>query len=209
LVSRPTALKKLTGGKQLNSLLFFPLPNIFFPLFYTIMNNQLPIYWPQFFTATIAGHKHLLKLDTQKLVIVKCLQFLVNGNKIKMHGYSIMSNHVHFIWQPLNKFNLNDIQSMFMKYTARQLLRTLDNHPFLSKGDFKVHKIDRNYQVWKRESLGVELTTPLFFHQKLTYIHNNPVKAGLCDFAETYKYSSAKFYNEGVDEFKILSHYNG
>jgi len=98
---------------------------------------------------------------------------------------------------------------MFMKYTARQLLRSLDDHPFFSKDDFKVHKIDRSCQIWKRESLGVELTSPLFFNQKLTYIHNNPVKAGLCDFGEAYKYSSANFYDKGIDEFNILSHYNG
>jgi hypothetical protein len=30
--------------------------------------------------------------------------------------------------------------------------------------------------------------------QKLDYIHNNPVKAGLCQLPEEYKYSSAGYY---------------
>jgi hypothetical protein len=30
--------------------------------------------------------------------------------------------------------------------------------------------------------------------QKLDYSHNNPVKAGLCQLPEEYKYSSASYY---------------
>ena len=30
--------------------------------------------------------------------------------------------------------------------------------------------------------------------QKLDYIHNNPVKAGLCQLPEEYQYSSAAYY---------------
>lgn len=34
----------------------------------------------------------------------------------------------------------------------------------------------------------VELRTPTVFNQKLDYIHNNPVKAGLCINPEDYHY---------------------
>ena len=76
-------------------------------------------------------------------------------------------------------------------------------------GEFKVNKGDREYQVWKREPLGIELFTPEVFCQKLDYIHNNPVKAGLCKYAEEYYYSSAKFYHSRMDNFKMLTHYMG
>ena len=45
--------------------------------------------------------------------------------------------------------------------------------------------------------------------QKLEYIHNNAVAAGLVNFAEEYKYSSAKFYLLGINEFNIVTHYSG
>ena len=35
------------------------------------------------------------------------------------------------------------------------------------------------------------------FIQKMEYIYNNPVIAGLCTYPEQYKYSSAKFYFTG------------
>jgi hypothetical protein len=73
----------------------------------------------------------------------------------------------------------------------------------------KVNKYDRIYQVWKRESLSIELFTEKVFMQKLEYIHNNAVAAGLVSYAEEYKYSSAKFYLLGINEFDFLTHYNG
>ena len=73
----------------------------------------------------------------------------------------------------------------------------------------KVNKADRVYQIWEREPLGIELFTPVVFSQKLEYIHENPVKAGLCKYASAYFYSSAKFYEKGVDDFNMLTHYMG
>ncbi len=46
------------------------------------------------------------------------------------------------------------------------------------------------------------------FIQKLAYIHNNPVVAGLCQFPEEYKYSSAAFYEKGIGEWDFITHYN-
>ena len=41
----------------------------------------------------------------------------------------------------------------------------------------------------------------------MEYIHYNPVVAGLCAYPEDYKYSSAKFYKSGMDEFGFLTHW--
>ncbi len=45
------------------------------------------------------------------------------------------------------------------------------------------------------------------FKQKLEYIHYNPVRAGLCNLPEEYKYSTAKFYETGINDWKFVSHY--
>ena len=75
--------------------------------------------------------------------------------------------------------------------------------------EFKVNKYDREYQIWKREPLSIELFTPAVFYQKLEYIHYNPVKAGLSTNPEDYYYSSAKYYYDGVDCFGMLTHFSG
>ena len=72
---------------------------------------------------------------------------------------------------------------------------------------FKVDAKDRAYQLWKRNALSVDLFSPKVLSQKIDYIHANPVKAGLCIQPEDYYFSSAKFYNTGVDDFKMLTNY--
>jgi putative transposase len=44
---------------------------------------------------------------------------------------------------------------------------------------------------------------------KLEYFHDNPLKANLVKIAIDYQFSSARFYETGVDEFGILSNYEG
>ena len=58
----------------------------------------------------------------------------------------------------------------------------------------------------KRKPLSVDLWMKEVFIQKMEYIHNNPVAAGLCVCREDDKYSSAKFYVTGEDEFGIITH---
>ena len=72
-----------------------------------------------------------------------------------------------------------------------------------------VKAADRNYQVWERNALSVDLFTEEVFIQKLNYIHNNPVqlKWRLATFPEEYKFSSAKFYETGIDDFNFLTHF--
>jgi len=56
--------------------------------------------------------------------------------------------------------------------------------------------------------LGISLWTQPVFKQKLDYIHSNPVAAGICRFAEEYRYSSASFYLKGTSHWDFLTHYN-
>ena len=165
--------------------------------------------WPQFFTASIYKRKFLLKDDAYKDIIIECLQFLVAHNRIELSAFTIMSNHVHLIWQPLGTFSLAQIQTSFMTYTSKRIKNklSLENQPLLEQ--VRVNKFDRTYQIWKREPLSIELFTENVFLQKLEYIHGNPVSAGLVNYGDMYKYSSAKFYADGFDEFEILTHYIG
>ena len=141
--------------------------------------------------------------------MVITLKFLVDNNRIELSAFVIMSNHVHIIWQPLQHYTLTNIQSSFMRHTSKQIFKKLSVEDPTMLEKLKVNKYDGDYQVWKREPLSIELFTEKVFLQKFEYIHNNPVAAGLVIFAEDYKYSSAKFYHTGLDEFNMITHYTG
>ena len=54
-----------------------------------------------------------------------------------------------------------------------------------------------SYQFWKQDNEPKVIYTPEFAAQKLEYIHNNPVDAGIVEKAEEYIYSSARDYYYG------------
>ena len=119
----------------------------------------------------------------------------------------ILSNHIHLIWQVQENNKKENVQRDFLKFTAHQIKNDLiKNHPKVLPY-FEVNAKDRNHQFWERNSLAIELYTEAIFMQKFDYIHCNPVKAGLCNLPEEYKYSSAKFYETGVDTFGFITHF--
>jgi putative transposase len=168
-------------------------------------------YHPQFFTATILEWKYLLKEDIFKDIVINSLLFLKKEKSIVVYGFVIMPNHIHLIWQIQDGYKQEMIQNRFLKFTAQQMkFRLIDtNDQRLSQ--FLVNAKDRQYQFWERNSLSIDLWSPNVFTQKLDYIHDNPLqdKWQLVKYPEDYKYSSAAFYETGVDEFGLLTHYSG
>ena len=164
----------------------------------------------QFFTATILEWKPLLKQDKYKQVIMDSLSFLVRKERIKLFGFVVMPNHIHLIWRVHDLLKPQDVQRDFLKYTAMEIKRDLRvNHPAVLER-FRVDARDRQYQIWERNPLSVNLYSREVLIQKLDYIHNNPMqhKWQLCSMPETYKFSSAQFYIDNTSEWDFLSHYN-
>jgi len=149
--------------------------------------------------------------DEYKDIIIKSLLFLKNEGSVVIYGFVIMPNHIHLIWQIQDGFKREMIQNRFLKFTAQQMkFRLMDTkNPMLTQ--FLVNAKDRKYQFWERNPLSVDLWTQAVFEQKLDYIHYNPLqgKWQLSQFPEDYKYSSARFYETGIDEFGLLTHYAG
>ena len=98
----------------------------------------------------------------------------------------------------------------FMKYTSHKFMEKIKKEDVGMLLSYKADGITREHQFWQRDSLPIELYTDKVFEQKLNYIHNNPVakNKNLVDEPSQYKYSSAKFYEEGTEEFKFLKHYS-
>jgi putative transposase len=164
---------------------------------------------PYYYTATITKWHKLLKPDKYKDVIISSLQYLVEKKKIKVFAFVIMPNHIHLVWTLLEKNGKEMPHASFMKFTGHKFLEDLTaNHSQLLPY-FEVDSSTRKYHFWQRNSLPVALHSYKFWKQKIDYIHNNPcvAKWNLADLPEKYKYSSAKFYLEGIDEFGILTHW--
>lgn len=166
-------------------------------------------FYPVFFTTTIRGWKHLLKPDKYKNIVLNNLHELVVEKKIYLYAYCIMSNHIHLIWQVRGDRSPSEVQKSLLENISKQIKKDLSIYHLEVLKIFESTQKDRSYHFWKRRPLSIELFTPEVFDQKLDYIHMNPVHAGLCEYPEQYNYSSARYYYQGLDEWNMLSHYNG
>lgn len=165
--------------------------------------------FPDFITVTCLDWKPLLEDDRHKDIITDSLDFLVRKERVVIYAFVIMNNHFHMIWQMQGEHKREDVQRDFLKFTGQHILKNFRNIRSLILNEIRVNAKDRKYQVWERNSLGIPLWSPVVFNQKLEYIHYNPVKAGLCQYPEDYKYSSARFYEKNEKDWTFLTHYNG
>ena len=83
--------------------------------------EKYPVYWPQFYTATILEWKPLLNPDKYKQIILESLQYFTTNKRITLYAFVIMNNHIHLIWQASAGYTSRDNQHSFTKYTAQKI----------------------------------------------------------------------------------------
>ena len=162
--------------------------------------------WPAYFTATNLEWLPVLQDDQAKQIIIESLRFLIENTRARIYAYVVMSNHIHLIWQPICPQTHKSLQLSFMKFTAQQMKFYLEVHDQQLLEKCRVNAKDRIYQIWERNPHVFELFTPAVTYQKLHYIHENPVRAGLVKSAADYEFSSAGFYENNIDNFKLMLH---
>ena len=162
-----------------------------------------------FYTDTIFEFKHLLADDALKMIIINSWKYLIEQGKIKIYGFVIMPNHIHLIWEMLELNGKESPAGSFAKFTSHEFRKYLLLNDIDKLKNYESIKRDRKYQFWKRDPLAISLSSEIIFLQKLEYIHNNPVSKNwrLAAFPELYRWSSANYYQNGIDEFGIISDY--
>ena len=160
-------------------------------------------YEADYLTATILEWKFVLTDDRFKDIIVDSLRHMAERKRSMVHAFVIMNNHIHVIWHILHPHTRDEVQRDMLKFIAQTIITELCNEPKVLQ-QYYVGARDRKYQVWERNPMAVPLWSEEIVKQKLAYLHNNPVRAGLCAYAENYKYSTASHYVSGEDKFGFI-----
>jgi REP element-mobilizing transposase RayT len=128
-----------------------------------------------------------------------------------------MSNHVHLMISTQFSVHPSDVLRDFKKFTSKQIIATIENKEnpesrrswllWLFRQAGEGNSKNTTYQFWQQENHPIELISNNFIDQKLAYIHENPVKAGLVDEPWEYRYSSARDYmnnQKGLLEVELI-----
>ena len=161
-------------------------------------------YGMYFLTFTIVGWIDLFTRKECKDILIDSMKYCIKKKGLVVHAFVIMPSHIHVIWSCLDEgIGMSGIVRDFKKYTAVQLIAWIKDNKKESRSDwldvvFKYHaKYNPNnskFQVWIQNNMPMELLHPKFIRQKLDYLHNNPVLAGIVDEPNHYSYSSALQY---------------
>jgi REP element-mobilizing transposase RayT len=134
-------------------------------------------------------------------ILIDSLRFCQINKGLEIYAFVIMSNHAHLlVSSSIGK--LSDTVKECKSFTAKKILETIQDEPesrrewMLNLFEFsaKQHKRNEHYQFWTHENHAEIIFSNKFFDQKVNYIHENPVRAGIVENAEDYLYSSARAF---------------
>lgn len=172
---------------------------------------SLDTYFPYYQSFVIAKHYHLLEDDSLKNIIVNSLQNLVRQRKIKVFAFVIMPNHFDVIWSMERENENEKVNAAFMNKIGNLFLENLSLHNPAVLSHFEVDAEKHLYNFWEKKHQSTPLYSPFDWQETIDKIHETPTskKWLLADLPKNYPYSSAKFYEHGIDDFGIISHWPG
>ena len=119
------------------------------------------------------GACHLRRPEIAALVRDALLRF--DGERYRLLAWCVMPNHVHVVVKQRRGFPLAGIVGSWKAYTARRANEILG----------------RNGPFWMRDYHDRRIRNERHMGKAVAYVRNNPVKAGLCERAEDWPWSSA------------------
>ena len=122
-----------------------------------------------------SGYGSCFLRDHRLAEIVEVALLHFDGQWYALHSWCGLPNHVHTLFTPTTEFTMSQIVHSWKSFTAHQCNKVLG----------------RTGRFWAREPFDRYIRNQRHFLNALTYIEDNPVKAGLCEKSENWRWSSA------------------
>lgn len=160
-----------------------------------------------FVTTTVVGFTKVFPNDQYCDILIHNIKHYQRKYGFVIYGYVIMPTHFHWIVEVNPRLGfIHEIMRDLKKYVAWDVLDGLEKN----KRDemnriFETAAIgfkNQKRKFWMERFDDVVIRNREMMIDKLEYIHNNPIKAGLVTAPEDYRYSSARNYL--LDDHSIL-----
>ena len=141
-----------------------------------------------------------------KNILVESLAFSQKQKGMEIIAWCIMSNHVHLIFRSVKGQHPALLLGDFKRFTSKSIVKAIQENPRESRSKFLLEHFRKaankssnvkNFQFWRHDNKPIELWSNKVIKEKINYIHQNPVKAGLVYKSYDYVYSSAIDYAGG------------
>ena len=162
----------------------------------------------------VDGDAHFLTFSCYRrlplLTRARSCQWLVDAialsrekNPFDLWAWVAMPEHVHLVLYPHHGVRIAQILTTMKQSVSRKAINWLQaNAP-----DYLETLLDRqpngkqSHRFWQRGGgYDRNLRSTRDVHEKILYVHQNPVKRGLVSRPEEFPWSSARAWSSGIDE---------
>ena len=123
-----------------------------------------------------------------------------------LFAYVIMLDHLHLLTS--RPSTTSEVLRFLKGITARRIIDHLKVNGYfnsLAKLQHQKQAGNHRYSLWQTEKNVLPIFSEGMFMQKVNYIHQNPVRAGLSECAQDYRWSSARIWQgRPVDDEPLL-----
>jgi len=155
-----------------------------------------------YLTFQVVGWVDIFSRKIYRDIVIESLKYCQQNKGFELFAYVIMSNHIHLLARSQSG-DLSGTIRDFKNYTCKKFLENLmdkkESRSDWMKIVFEYHgkfKNKQSNQIWTHENHAEHIYSQKFIEQKVSYIHNNPVRSGIVANSYEYLYSSARNYTE-------------
>ena len=142
-------------------------------------------------------------------ILSDSLNFVNEKYRVHTLAYVFMPNHIHLILLFEDGEVISSYMRDFKKFTSGEIRREIERQgrvDLLQKIKYKTKT--QLYKVWQDRFDDFYLLNEKIFLIKMNYIHQNPVRKGLCETVSDYRYSSGRFYFKEEETDVKMVHYS-
>lgn len=161
------------------------------------MTFRISIDTPALFLTAVAKNRlPVFQKDRIKKVTCEAIDEARASCGFLLFAYVIMPDHVHLLTDAPRKASevLQYIKGI-VGHRGIDYLKAQNYQSSLEKLRHESWKRNHRYSLWQHDSDVFSVTSESKFMEKVNYIHNNPVSAGLVERAVDYLWSSSRWWN--------------
>jgi REP element-mobilizing transposase RayT/DNA-binding CsgD family transcriptional regulator len=128
--------------------------------------------------------EYIFRESIDKGYFIKILKQSQEGNNYRIFGYVLMDNHYHLLIQTMDK-------------KLQEMMHQINN----KYSKYFNYKYKRVGHVFQGRYKSIIIQDERYLLSVLRYIHQNPIKAYMCQNIEDYKWSSDVFYRRDIKGF--------
>jgi putative transposase len=159
----------------------------------SVISKDTPAYY---FTVVAKDRLPVFRSPAISVIACNALNEARKSAGFLIFAYVIMPDHLHFITDSARK--KSDVMRFANGIISRRVidhLKANDHKSSLLKLRHATQMRKYVYSLWDHHNNSFSIYSEEVLMQKVNYVHQNPVRAGLVERAEAYRWSSVRCWN--------------